>query len=110
MSLLLPAVVSSNSTENQSDGHIAMMKIDCQVINTQMVHITKDAIPVHLASNLKDENNHREKNFDNEKVYPTNFKKNASRTEDNGIFFNNPKKTDSYQKPRKFDANWLAAL
>ena len=70
-----------------------------------MVHITKDAIPVHLASNLKDENNHREKNFDNEKVYATNFKKNASRTEDNGIFFNNPKKTDGYQKPRKFDAN-----
>merc|ERR1711862_998424 len=26
-----------------------MMKIDCQVINTQMVHIMKDAIPDHLA-------------------------------------------------------------
>merc|ERR1712029_771220 len=71
MSLLLPAVVSSNSTtENQSDT-IAMMKIDCQVINTQMVHITKDAIPVHMASNLKDEQNTKEKNFDNDKVYAT---------------------------------------
>ena len=70
-----------------------------------MVHITKDAIPVHLASNLKDEQNHRGKNFDNEKVFATNFKKNASRTADNGIFFNNPEKTRSFEKQRKFDAN-----
>ena len=30
MSLMLPAVVPSNSTDNESDT-IAMMKIDCQV-------------------------------------------------------------------------------
>ena len=68
-----------------------------------MVHITKDAIPVHMASNLKEEQNTKEKNFDSDKVYATNFKKNASRTADNGIFVNNPKKT--FEKSRKFDAN-----
>ena len=68
-----------------------------------MVHITKDAIPVHMASNLKEEQNTKEKNFDNDKVYATNFKKNASRTADNGIFVNNPEKT--FEKSRKFDAN-----
>ena len=55
MSLLLPAVVTSNTTDNQSDT-IAMMKIDCQVTNTQMVHIMKDAIPVHMTENKNSEN------------------------------------------------------
>jgi len=52
MSLLLPAVVSSGGQNSEPDT-IAMMKIDCQVINTQMVHIMKDAIPVHLSDSLK---------------------------------------------------------
>ena len=56
-----------------------------------------------MASNLKEEQNTKEKNFDNDKVYATNFKKNASRTADNGIFVNNHKKT--FEKSRKFDAN-----
>ena len=60
MSLLLPAVVSSNSSaENQSET-IAMMKIDCQVTNTQMVHIMKDAIPVTMTETRS------EKNFSND--------------------------------------------
>ena len=84
MSLLLPAVVSSNSSaENQSET-IAMMKIDCQVTNTQMVHIMKDAIPVHMTENKS------EKNFSNDtqhtkfgrnsddQLFPSNFKRSTS--------------------------------
>ena len=83
MSLLLPAVVSSNSSaENQSET-IAMMKIDCQVTNTQMVHIMKDAIPVHMTETRN------EKNFSNDtqqtkfgrnsddQLFASNFKRNA---------------------------------
>lgn len=55
MSLLLPAVLSPNGQQAHPDT-VAMMKIDCQVINTEMVHIMKDAIPVHMATNLRQTN------------------------------------------------------
>jgi len=55
MSLLLPAVMSPNGQQAHPDT-VAMMKIDCQVINTEMVHIMKDAIPVHMATNLRQTN------------------------------------------------------
>jgi len=55
MSLLLPAVMSPNGQQAHPDS-VAMMKIDCQVINTEMVHIMKDAIPVHMATNLRQTN------------------------------------------------------
>ena len=83
MSLLLPAVVTSNTTDNQSDT-IAMMKIDCQVTNTQMVHIMKDAIPVHLTENSK------------------NFSNDTGTQETDGLFAPNYKRTSSN---RTFNVN-----
>lgn len=56
MSLLLPAVMSPNASQQSQPGSVAMMKIDCQVTDTQMVHIMKDAIPVHMASNFRQTN------------------------------------------------------
>ena len=35
--------------------HVAMMQIDCEVINTSLVHISEDAIPVHLNVRMKSE-------------------------------------------------------
>ena len=82
MSLLLPAVVSSNSSaENQSET-IAMMKIDCQVTNTQMVHIMKDAIPVHMTETKS------EKNFSND-TQQTKFGRNS----DDQLFASNFKRS-----------------
>jgi len=57
MSLLLPALqVSLNESHRGPPGSIAMMKIDCEVMNTQLLHVNQDAIPVHMAANLKTEN------------------------------------------------------
>jgi len=85
MSLMLPAVVSSNSTETNQSDSIAMMKIDCQVINTQMLHIMKDAIPVQMADNLKSDKP-QESTYQNDGVF-SNYKKNASRKSDNRTTF-----------------------
>jgi len=57
MSLLLPALqMSLNESHRGPEGSIAMMKIDCEVMNTQLIHVQEDAIPIHMAANLKTEN------------------------------------------------------
>jgi len=57
MSLLLPALqMSLNESHRGPPGSIAMMKIDCEVMNTQLLHVQEDAIPLHMAANLKTEN------------------------------------------------------
>ena len=35
--------------------HVLMMQIDCEVINTGLVHIKEDAIPIHLSSRMRSE-------------------------------------------------------
>ena len=35
--------------------HVVMMQIDCEVINTALVHIKEDAIPIHLTSRMRSE-------------------------------------------------------
>lgn len=88
MSLLLPAVVSSGGQNSEPDT-IAMMKIDCQVINTQMVHIMKDAIPVHLSDSLKrNTSSSREEGETNDTLYTQQLrntlrKEKTSKKEDN---------------------------
>ena len=105
MSLLLPAVVTSNSSaDNQSDT-IAMMKIDCQVTNTQMVHIMKDAIPVHLTENNKKFSNdtgpqEREFGRDSDGLFAPNYK----RTSGNRTF-NVNKQKKSHFSARKRNPN-----
>lgn len=57
MSLLLPALqVSLNESHRGPPNTIAMMKIDCEVMNTQLIHVNQDAIPVHMAANLRSGN------------------------------------------------------
>ena len=43
-----------------------------------MVHIMKDAIPVHMASNLKNNKTEDAVHQQDDKVYSTNFKRSAS--------------------------------
>jgi len=94
MSLLLPAVMSPNAGQQSPPDSVAMMKIDCQVINTQMVHIMKDAIPVHMASNFRQTNvsedfHNRTRSADTEDHHPNNlgdnFSKNYRNTERNEV-------------------------
>ena len=32
--------------------HVAMMQIDCEVINTRLIHVREDAIPMHLSAQM----------------------------------------------------------
>ncbi|XP_024871282.1 cyclic AMP-dependent transcription factor ATF-6 alpha isoform X2 [Temnothorax curvispinosus] len=47
MSLVLPTV-SINGTFSTPPNHITMMQIDCEVTNTQLLHLQQSIIPVHL--------------------------------------------------------------
>ncbi|XP_011159871.1 cyclic AMP-dependent transcription factor ATF-6 alpha isoform X2 [Solenopsis invicta] len=47
MSLVLPAV-SINGTFSTPSNHITMMQIDCEVTNTQLLHLQQSIIPIHL--------------------------------------------------------------
>ena len=39
------------------DGHVAMMQIDCEVMNTRLLHIHQDSIPAHVKGMRAAENN-----------------------------------------------------
>lgn len=36
--------------------HVAMMQIDCEVMNTRLLFIKDDAIPYHMSASMKDSN------------------------------------------------------
>ena len=44
--LLSPFAESMRAPPN----HVAMMQIDCEVINTRLIHVREDAIPMHLSA------------------------------------------------------------
>ena len=37
--------------------HVAMMQIDCEVINTRLIHVREDAIPMHLSAQMRTSSN-----------------------------------------------------
>ncbi|KAJ8300892.1 hypothetical protein KUTeg_022411 [Tegillarca granosa] len=47
MSLMMPAVALNESMQPPA-GKIGMMQIDCEVLNTQLIHVQKSAIPQHF--------------------------------------------------------------
>ncbi|XP_033732658.1 cyclic AMP-dependent transcription factor ATF-6 beta-like [Pecten maximus] len=49
MSLVMPAT-SLNETMQPPAGNIGMMQIDCEVLNTQLIHVHKSALPRHNTS------------------------------------------------------------
>ncbi|XP_032675120.1 uncharacterized protein LOC116845962 isoform X2 [Odontomachus brunneus] len=50
MSLILPAV-SIKGTFSTPPDHVTMMQIDCEVTNTQLLHLQQSIIPIHLRDN-----------------------------------------------------------
>ncbi|KAL7303569.1 hypothetical protein TKK_0003727 [Trichogramma kaykai] len=48
MSLILPALPVNGSYYSTPSNHITMMQIDCQVTNTQLLHLQETVIPKHL--------------------------------------------------------------
>ncbi|XP_012341632.1 uncharacterized protein LOC100865732 isoform X2 [Apis florea] len=55
MSLVLPTL-SMNETFSTPAKHITMMQIDCEVTNTQLLHLQQSIIPDHLKNINKTEN------------------------------------------------------
>ena len=39
------------------ENHVAMMQIDCEVINTRLLHIHQDSIPAHLSQGMRADTN-----------------------------------------------------
>jgi len=71
MSLLLPAVsVKLNDSRRSIPGTIAMMQIDCEVMNTQLLYVKQEAIPAHMAPNLRTGNlSHKSENSSNRNTF-----------------------------------------
>ncbi|XP_076182946.1 bZIP_ATF6 domain-containing protein ATf6 isoform X1 [Ptiloglossa arizonensis] len=59
MSLVLPAL-PMNETFSTPANHITMMQIDCEVTNTQLLHLQQSVIPNHLKSNNRSGSHTRE--------------------------------------------------
>jgi len=58
MSLLLPSVaVPLNESMQPPENHVAMMQIDCEVVNTRLLHIHQDSIPAHVSHHRAESNN-----------------------------------------------------
>lgn len=48
MSLMLPAWNLNNNNNASTDGIVTLMQIDCEVLNTSMIHIKESSIPDNL--------------------------------------------------------------
>ncbi|XP_029168230.1 cyclic AMP-dependent transcription factor ATF-6 alpha isoform X2 [Nylanderia fulva] len=57
MSLVLPAVSMVDGTFSTPSNHITMMQIDCEVTNTQVLHLQQSIIPVHLRNKSTSQSN-----------------------------------------------------
>ncbi|KAK4883129.1 hypothetical protein RN001_006448 [Aquatica leii] len=86
MSLLLPSILSNVSSASSQQRTVSLMQIDCEVIDTHLLHVNYGAIPRHLRNNsntsqetftptdtLGDLNNTHDKNFTVKKIYKPYF-------------------------------------
>merc|ERR1712158_302325 len=77
--------VSINESHRGPQGSFTMMKIDCEVMNTQLPHVHTDALPPDMAANLRHANlSNDEKKAEEEEgrrsVFARNYR-NSKRTE-----------------------------
>ena len=49
----MPFVFSTAESIQALPDHVLMMQIDCEVINTGLVHIKEDALPIHLSARMR---------------------------------------------------------
>lgn len=59
MSLVMPAV-ALNESMMPADDHVGMMQIDCEVMNTQLIHVRKLAIPRRVRERYNNTYYHQE--------------------------------------------------
>ncbi|OXU27613.1 hypothetical protein TSAR_013463 [Trichomalopsis sarcophagae] len=57
MSLILPAVPVNGSYYSTPSNHVTMMHIDCEVTNTQLLHLQEAIIPKHLRNQPQPDGN-----------------------------------------------------
>ncbi|GFS60380.1 cyclic AMP-dependent transcription factor ATF-6 alpha [Nephila pilipes] len=68
MSFVMPAMILDDSVDDAYD-HISMMQIDCEVMDTKLVHIKESVIPPHLRQK---QNNSSKTNSKNDSKYSLN--------------------------------------
>ncbi|KAF5298638.1 hypothetical protein FQR65_LT09734 [Abscondita terminalis] len=99
MSLLLPSLLSNVSSTTSQPHMVSLMQIDCEVINTHLLHVNYGAIPRHLRNHnnssqetyspddsLSDLNTTHDKNFTVKKIYKPYFmRKNYLKNTTNGF-------------------------
>ncbi|KAF5277343.1 hypothetical protein FQA39_LY06156 [Lamprigera yunnana] len=88
MSLLLPSLLSNVSSTPSQSSTVSLMQIDCEVVDTHLLHVNNGAIPQHLRNHsntsqesytfeesLADLNNTPDKNYRVKKIYKPYFMK-----------------------------------
>lgn len=54
----------SSGTFSAPPNHITMMQIDCEVTNTQLLHLQQSMIPVHLRGTKSTSQSHQSHSFE----------------------------------------------
>ncbi|XP_055933803.1 cyclic AMP-dependent transcription factor ATF-6 alpha-like [Argiope bruennichi] len=62
MSFVMPAMILNDSVD-EADDHISMMQIDCEVMDTKLVHIKESVIPSHLRQKHNNSSKANSKNY-----------------------------------------------
>ncbi|GJQ69521.1 Atf6 [Trypoxylus dichotomus] len=102
MSLIMPSVISNNATQDQLN-LVPLMQIDCEVLNTRLIHIKHGTIPQHLRTSnqteprYKESENIKEKPIQNytDKSYRPYFMKNPKeKIRRKAIYLEEPRKDD----------------
>ena len=76
------------------ENHVSMMQIDCEVINTRLLHIHEDSIPIHLSQSMR--------------AHASNasLQRNDSNEDSNGVHHHQPydnTTNQGYDRQRQFD-------
>ncbi|GBN45958.1 Cyclic AMP-dependent transcription factor ATF-6 alpha [Araneus ventricosus] len=62
MSFVMPAMILNDSVD-EADDHVSMMQIDCEVMDTKLVHIKESVIPSHLRQKHNSSSKASSKNY-----------------------------------------------
>lgn len=57
MSLIMPAMLPNESATSQNSALVALMKIDCEVLDTRLIHVKYGVIPQNVNNNNNNNNN-----------------------------------------------------
>ncbi|KRT86182.1 hypothetical protein AMK59_1190 [Oryctes borbonicus] len=102
MSLIMPSVISNNATQDQLN-LVPLMQIDCEVLNTRLIHVKHGTIPQHFRTSNQTQSRYgqsediKEKPIQNytDKAYTPYFMKNPKgKIRRKAIYLEEPSRED----------------